>query len=126
MCAAFPSPTCDPSIRATLVSPSLRQVSRGQERSMCSDSSSASCHKGDSIDRSLASQRRVRSSRYGKVAPRPAWFSTASRLVKMLLVRRHVLERIGRAELVHGEREIGEPCLATVRTPPFGQKQYAV
>ena len=39
----------------------------------------------------------------------------ARRLVEMLVVRRQILEGIGRAELVLGEWKITEPGLATVR-----------
>ena len=40
----------------------------------------------------------------------------AGRLVEMLLVRREILEGIGRAGLVLGERKIAESGLASVRT----------
>ena len=68
----FPSRTCKSSILPASASSSLRQDERGQERSISPESSSASRHNDEAIDAPPASQRAVRVSRYGSVAPRPA------------------------------------------------------
>ena len=135
----FPRRACKSSILPASASSSLRRDERGQERSMCPESSSASRHSDDGRCAACLParrqvfeirQRRAEASLIQHREPargRPQHQAGAAigalerrafvarRLVKMLLVRRQVLEGVGRAQFVLGKWKIVEPGLAAVR-----------